>query len=87
MNNLVYHQPSNPMGRSSSNKSSIQFWLLIIASVLLSALVISLFLKAIKVMLYLLFILMLVPFIYFFLKRTLTQGFSRDRFTKLKTRD
>ncbi|QHL88563.1 hypothetical protein GU926_14425 [Nibribacter ruber] len=74
------------MGRSSS-KSSIQFWFLIIASVLLSALVISLFLKVVKVMLYLLFVLLLVPVIYLFLKRTLTQGFSRDRFTKLKTRD
>ncbi|AMM51236.1 hypothetical protein TH61_08680 [Rufibacter sp. DG15C] len=87
MNNLVYHQPSNPMGRSSSSKSSLQFWLLIIASVLLSALVISLFLKVVKVMLYLLFVLLLVPFIYLLLKRTLAQGFAKDRFTKLKTRD
>ncbi|MBA9078278.1 MULTISPECIES: hypothetical protein [Rufibacter] len=72
------------MGRSSS-KSSLQFWLLLIASILLSAMVISLFLKIVKVMIYLLLVLLLVPVVYLTLKRTFS-NFQSPR-TKLKTRD
>jgi hypothetical protein len=72
------------MGRSSG-KSSLQFWLLLAASVLLAAMVISLFLKVVKVMIYLLFVLLLVPVIYLALKKTFSS--FRDPNTKLKIRD
>ncbi|KAA6430207.1 hypothetical protein ACD591_19580 [Rufibacter glacialis] len=72
------------MGRSSS-KHSIQFWLLLVASILLSAMVISLFLHVMKVMIYLLLVLLLVPIIYLALKRSLPLFRSPD--TKLKTRN
>ncbi|MFC6997131.1 hypothetical protein [Rufibacter roseus] len=72
------------MGRSSS-KSTVQFWLLFVASVLLSAIVISLFLKVVKVMIYLLLVLLLVPIIYLSLKRAV--HYFRTPGTKLKSRD
>ncbi|MGV3538905.1 MAG: hypothetical protein ACO1OQ_03790 [Rufibacter sp.] len=72
------------MGRSSS-KRSLQFWLLLAASVLLSAIAISLFLKVVKVMIYLLLVLLLVPVIYLALKRTFSNFHDPD--TKLKSRD
>lgn len=72
------------MGRSSS-KRSVQFWLLLIASVLLSAMVISLFLKIVKVMIYLLLVLLLVPVVYLALKRAFSS--FHDSSAKLKTRD
>lgn len=72
------------MGRSSS-KSSLQFWLLLVASILLSAMVISLFLKVVKVMIYLLLVLLLVPIIYLALKKAVQNFRSPD--TKLKSRD
>ncbi|WP_192822114.1 hypothetical protein [Rufibacter sp. LB8] len=72
------------MGRSSS-KSSLQFWLLLAASVVLSAMVISLFLKVVKVMIYLLLVLVLVPIIYLALKKAVAT--FRNPNTKLKTRD
>ncbi|AKQ46685.1 hypothetical protein TH63_15330 [Rufibacter radiotolerans] len=72
------------MGRSSS-KQTVQFWLLLTASILLAAMVISLFLSVMKVMIYLLLVLLLVPFIYLALKRSL--HLFRGPATKLKTRD
>ncbi|RNI25985.1 hypothetical protein [Rufibacter latericius] len=71
------------MGRSSSNHS-IQFWLLLVASILLSAMVISLFSESMKAMIYLLFVLLLVPVIYLSLKRSLP--FFKNQDSKLKTR-
>ncbi|MFB9863419.1 hypothetical protein EFA69_11120 [Rufibacter immobilis] len=72
------------MGRSSS-KRSLQFWLLLAASVLLSAMVISLFLEIMKVMVYLLLVLLLVPLVYLLLKRSLP--FLRGSDAKLKSRN
>lgn len=72
------------MGRSSS-KRSIQFWLLLAASLLLSAMVISLFLEVVKVMVYLLLVLLLVPVIYSLLKRTMSH--FRPATAKLKMRN
>ncbi|ALI98546.1 hypothetical protein [Rufibacter tibetensis] len=75
---------SFPMGRSSS-KQTVQFWLLLVASILLSAMVISLFLHVMKVMIYLLLVLLLAPMIYLTLKNSLPQFRGSD--TKLKSRN
>jgi len=72
------------MGRSSS-KSSLQFWLLLVASVLLATMVISLFLQVLKAMMYLLLVLLLVPVIYLFLQKTVYSFRNSD--TKLKSRN
>ncbi len=72
------------MARSSS-KHSLQFWLLLVASILLAAMVISLFLKVVKVMLYLLLVLVLVPIIYLALKKVVHK--FRSSAAKLKSRD
>ncbi|MBC3540152.1 hypothetical protein ACFSC6_07100 [Rufibacter sediminis] len=72
------------MGRSSS-KQSIQFWLLLAASIFLSGMVISLFFEIMKVMIYLLLVLLLVPVIYLALKRSLPFLGGSD--AKLKSRN
>jgi hypothetical protein len=72
------------MGRSSS-KQPLQFWLLLAASLLLSAMVISLFFESMKVMIYLLLVLLLVPLIYLALNRSLP--FLRGSDAKLKSRN
>lgn len=74
------------MGRSSS-KPGIQFWLLLTASLLLAMLVISLFLQVVKAMLYLLLVLILVPFIYALLRNLFQNHNFRTRDTKMKVRD
>ncbi|MBC5992697.1 hypothetical protein [Pontibacter cellulosilyticus] len=66
-------------------KDNIRFWLLFIVSIAISAVVISLFVKALKLVLYVILVLALAPVIYIML-RSIIPGRKRDD-DKLKTRE
>ncbi|WP_299826412.1 hypothetical protein [uncultured Pontibacter sp.] len=66
-------------------KDNIRFWLLFIVSIILSAIAISLFFKALKLILYIILVLALAPIIYIAL-RSIIPGRKRPD-DKLKTRD
>lgn len=67
------------------NKSTLHFWLLFIISIVLSVIVISLFVKALKIIFYVIIVLALAPVIYLMLRLALPGKKSKE--DKLKTRD
>ncbi|WP_439881124.1 hypothetical protein ACSX1A_18520 [Pontibacter sp. MBLB2868] len=66
-------------------KDNIRFWLLFILSVAISAVAISFFLEALKIVLYIILVLALAPVIYIIL-RSIIPG-RKDDSDKLKTRE
>ncbi|WP_299759093.1 hypothetical protein [uncultured Pontibacter sp.] len=67
------------------SKKTINFWILFSVSVILSAIAISLFFKALKVILIVILTLALAPIIYFMLR--LIFPVKRDKDDKLRKRD
>lgn len=68
------------------DKRTLSFWLLFIASIAISAVIISVFVKALKLVLMVVLILALAPVIFFILKRLLMPG-NKDKTDKLKRRE
>ncbi|MFD3001346.1 hypothetical protein ACFS7Z_13310 [Pontibacter toksunensis] len=68
------------------DKRTLYIWLLLIASILISGIIISVFVKALKVVLMAILVLALAPVIFFILKRLLMPG-SKSKTDKLKKRD
>ena len=66
-------------------KDNIRFWLLFILSVAISAVAIAFFIKALKIVIYLILVLALAPIIYIIL-RSIIPGRKTDS-DKLKTRE
>ncbi|RDV15508.1 hypothetical protein DXT99_08425 [Pontibacter diazotrophicus] len=68
------------------DKKTLYFWLLFVASIIISGVIISIFVKAMKVVLMVILALALAPVIFFILKRLLIPG-DKDKTDKLKKRD
>lgn len=68
------------------DKRTLYIWLLLVASIIISGIIISVFVKAIKVVLMAILILALAPVIFFILKRLLMPG-NKGKTDKLKKRD
>ena len=66
-------------------KDNIRFWLLFILSVAISAAAIAFFVKALKIVLYLILVLALTPIIYIILRSIIPGRKKQD--DKLKTRE
>lgn len=66
-------------------KDNIRFWLLFILSIVISAIAISFFLKALKLILYLILVLALAPIVYIALRSIIPGRKKPD--DKLKTRE
>lgn len=66
-------------------KDKLRFWLIFILSVAISAVAIAFFVKALKIVLYLILVLALTPIIYIIL-RSIIPGRKNDS-DKLKTRE
>lgn len=66
-------------------KDNIRFWLLFILSVAISAVAISFFLEALKIVLYIILVLALAPIIYLILRSIIPGRKSED--DKLKSRE
>ncbi|TXK47428.1 hypothetical protein FVR03_09530 [Pontibacter qinzhouensis] len=67
------------------NKGTIQFWLLFIVSIILSVVAISLFFKALKLILYVILVAALAPVIYLVLRLFIGRAKKPDN--KLKRRE
>ena len=67
------------------NKRTLYFWLIFIASIVISAVVISVLVKALKLVLVVILALALAPVIYFILRKLLLPD-KKDGSEKLKTR-
>ncbi|WP_187264006.1 hypothetical protein [Pontibacter beigongshangensis] len=67
------------------NKGTIQFWLLFIVSIILSVIAISLFFKALKLIIYVILVMALAPIIYLILRLLLPRRKSDT--DKLKKRE
>ncbi|QCR23798.1 hypothetical protein [Pontibacter sp. SGAir0037] len=67
------------------NKSTLNFWLLFIISLVISALAVSVFIKVLKLIIYVILVLALAPVVYLLLKLILPGRKTKD--DKLKTRD
>lgn len=68
------------------DKRTLYIWLLLAASIIIAGIIISVFVKAIKVVLMVILVLALAPVIFFVLKRLLLPG-NKSRKDKLKKRD
>lgn len=68
------------------DKRTIYFWLIFIASIILSGIIISIFVKTVKVVLMAIFVLALAPIVFFILKSLLMPS-KKDGTDKLKKRD
>ncbi|MEJ8801215.1 hypothetical protein [Pontibacter sp. H249] len=66
-------------------KDNIRFWLLFIVSVIISAIAISLFFKALKLILYIILVLALAPIVYIALRSIIPGRKKPDN--KLKTKE
>ena len=67
------------------NKGTIQFWLLFIVSIILSVIAISLFFKALKLIIYVILVMAIAPIIYLILRLLLPRRKSDT--DKLKKRE
>ena len=68
------------------DKRTLYFWLLFVASIIISGIIISVFVKALKVVLMVILALALAPVIFFILKRLLMPG-NKGKTDELKRRD
>jgi hypothetical protein len=68
------------------NKSTLNFWILFTVSIILSALIISIFIKVLKVALFVILVLVLAPIIYIVLKLLLPGARGKSEDDKLKSR-
>jgi uncharacterized membrane protein len=68
------------------DKRTLYFWLIFIASIIISAIIISVFVKAVKVVILVILALALAPVVFFILKKLLLPG-KKDDSDKLKTRN
>ncbi|WP_162055517.1 hypothetical protein [Pontibacter pamirensis] len=59
------------------DKKTLYFWLLFVAAIIISGVIISIFVKALKVVLMVILTLALAPVIFFILKRLLMPGGQR----------
>ena len=66
-------------------KDNIRFWLLFTVSILISAVAISFFIEALKLVLYIILVLALAPIVYIILRSIIPGRKSDD--DKLKTRE
>lgn len=66
-------------------KDNIRFWLLFILSVVISVVAISLFVKALKIVLFLILVLALTPIVYIILRSVIPV--RKNNSDKLKSRD
>jgi hypothetical protein len=68
------------------NKSTLNFWILFVVSIILSALIISIFVKVLKAALFVILVLVLAPIIYIVLKLLLPGAKGKTEDDKLKSR-
>lgn len=68
------------------NKSTLNFWILFAVSIIISALVISIFIKVLKAAIFVILVLFLAPIIYFVLKMALPGAKGKSEDDKLKSR-
>ncbi|GGG08282.1 hypothetical protein [Pontibacter amylolyticus] len=68
------------------NKSTLNFWILFIVSIIISALVLSIFVKMLKIALFAILVLVLAPIVYILLKLLLPGARGKSEDDKLKSR-
>lgn len=68
------------------NKSTLNFWILFIVSIIISALVLSIFVKMLKIALFAILVLVLAPIVYILLKLLLPGARGKSEDDKLKPR-
>ncbi|MDO6390473.1 hypothetical protein Q4E40_10080 [Pontibacter sp. BT731] len=68
------------------NKSKLNFWILFIVSIIISALVVSIFIKVLKIALFAILVLVLAPIVYILLKLLLPGAKGKSEDDKLKSR-
>jgi uncharacterized Tic20 family protein len=68
------------------NKSTLNFWILLVVSIILSALIISIFIKVLKAALFIILVLVLAPIIFIVLKLVLPGAKGKTEDDKLKSR-